>query len=144
MSSATFAAPVPARRGSSDPGSHGLSAATAQPLSGWIAHRLRFIHERGHTTVAPQGRAPWPTLPGGELPERKGARPDVSWSIPQQQVSDNAPVALQEKVFAYAAGLFGSERGALADLSPRRAGFHPRRASSGMPSGRVTSALSSR
>jgi phospholipase/carboxylesterase len=90
-----------------DPGGHGLSAATAQQLSGWIAHRLRFIHERGRTTVAPQGRAPWPTLPGGELPERKGARPDVSWSIPQQQVSDNAPVALQEKVFAYAAGLSG-------------------------------------
>ena len=90
-----------------DPGGHGLSAATAQRLADWLSHRLHFVLDRGATAVARQGRAHWPTLPGGELPAREGARPDVSWSIPQQQLTDNAPRDLQEKVYAHAAELDG-------------------------------------
>ena len=40
----------------------------------------------------------WPTLPGGALPSRPGPRPEVSWSIPQQQLSDQAPIDLQEQL----------------------------------------------
>ena len=41
----------------------------------------------------------WPTLPGGELPEREAPRPEVSWTIPQQQQTQNAPADLQERLF---------------------------------------------
>ena len=101
-------APTLARR---DPGGHGLTQATLHALGRWIVHRVAFLGTAG---AAPVGLSPdvcWPTVPGGRLPERAGERPRVSWSIPQQQQSQNAPVELQERLFARIGGLPGVSGG---------------------------------
>lgn len=87
-----------------DPGGHGLTVAAVGELAGWVAERLDFLarHDR-----LPAGPASWPTLPDGDLPVRTGDRPEVSWSIPQQQETDNAPVELQERLFAHVSALAG-------------------------------------
>ena len=41
--------------------------------------------------AGPPAQVVWPTLPAGELAARVGPRPEVSWTIPQQQESQNAP-----------------------------------------------------
>src|SRR5690606_24279708 len=79
------AAPAYARR---DPGGHGITAQTLAELGGWLSERLDFLTRR---SALPTGPDTWPTLPEGVLPARSGARPEVSWTIPQEQRSDNAP-----------------------------------------------------
>ncbi len=95
------AAPAYARR---DPGGHGITGQTVAELSGWIRERLDFLTGRA---PLPTGPAAWPTLPDGTLPVRSGDRPAVSWTIPQQQLSDNAPVALQEQLYGHISALAG-------------------------------------
>ncbi|QIK66535.1 phospholipase [Nocardioides sp. HDW12B] len=80
------------------PGGHQLTAATVHHLGDWIAHRLVHLAEAGAVPAGPQPPTSWPTLPGGELPVRTGPRPVVSWTIPQQQESQNAPAHLQERL----------------------------------------------
>jgi phospholipase/carboxylesterase len=62
-------------------------------------------------TVGAPADATWPTLPGGRLPQRAGTRPDVTWTIPQQQQSQNAPAALQEELLARVSALAGTRIG---------------------------------
>jgi phospholipase/carboxylesterase len=62
-------------------------------------------HEPAPTGVP--GEVAWPLLPGAGLPHRAGPRPEVSWSIPQQQQSQNAPAALQEQLFERVSSLAG-------------------------------------
>ena len=95
------AAPAYARR---DPGGHGITAETLAELGGWIGERLDFLTRR---SLLPAEPTRWPTLPDGTLPARSGTRPDVSWTIPQEQRSDNAPVELQEQLFAHISALAG-------------------------------------
>ena len=57
------------------------------------------------------------------LPERRGARPQISHRIPQQQVSDNAPAELQERLFARATALAGVTSGPSAISVPGARGF---------------------
>lgn len=85
-------APSYARR---DPGGHGLTNDTIAELGGWIAERLQFLAAR---SILPSGPGTWDTLPGGELPARRDSRPDVSWSIPQEQRSDNSPLHIREQL----------------------------------------------
>jgi phospholipase/carboxylesterase len=87
------AAPAYARR---DPGGHGLTEETAAALGPWIAERLDLLARRAPLDPGPTR---WAGLPGGELHQRAGARPEVSWSIPQEQRSDNSPHDLQEELF---------------------------------------------
>jgi phospholipase/carboxylesterase len=94
-------APTYARR---DPGGHGLTGDTVAELGGWVAERLDFLARR--RPLAP-GPTRWPSLPGGELPARAGHRPAVSWTIPQEQRSDNSPPEIQEQVFSHVAALPG-------------------------------------
>lgn len=94
-------APAYARR---DPGGHTLTAETAGALGGWIAERLDLVARRGPFDPAPTG---WNTLPGGELPYRGSPRPDVSWTIPQEQRSQNSPHAVQDELFKRIAGFPG-------------------------------------
>jgi len=94
-------APPYARR---DPSGHGITADTVAELGGWIAERLRFLATRGHLAAGPPT---WPTVPSGQLPARAGDRPAVSWTIPQQQESDNSPADTQERLFARVAALPG-------------------------------------
>jgi phospholipase/carboxylesterase len=62
-------------------------------------------------------------LPGGVLPERRGARPAISHRIPQQQVSDNAPAELQERLFERVMGLPGVGTAPSAISVPGARGF---------------------
>lgn len=87
-----------------DPGGHALTADTVAELGGWIAERLDFLTRR--RPLAPGG-ATWLSLPAGQLPTRTGARPRVSWTIPQEQRSDNSPPELQEQLFARVTALPG-------------------------------------
>ena len=86
-------APTQGRR---DPGGHGITAATLHRLGEWVAERLSFLAAHAAAPVGSPGDVAWPTLPDAVLPHRAGPSPDVSWDIPQQQLSQNAPVALQE------------------------------------------------
>ncbi|WP_030166069.1 MULTISPECIES: luciferase family protein [Actinomycetes] len=86
-------APTVAHR---DPGGHGMSGEVVSALGDWIVHRLDFISRRGVPAAGPRSNVTWACLAGRQLPPRRGTRPDVSWTIPQQQLSDNAPADLQE------------------------------------------------
>jgi phospholipase/carboxylesterase len=86
-------APAYARR---DPGGHRLTAETAAELGPWIGERLDLVVRRGPLDPGPTS---WASLPAGQLHHRSGSRPEVSWSIPQEQRSDNSPSDLQEELF---------------------------------------------
>ncbi|PVG81460.1 phospholipase [Nocardioides gansuensis] len=94
-----------------DPGGHQITAATAHRLSQWIATRIHHLSASGPAPVEAPADATWPTLPGGRLHERAGTRPDVTWTIPQQQQSQNAPAALQEELLARISALPGTRVG---------------------------------
>lgn len=105
------AAPAYARR---DPGGHQISGQTLGELGGWIRERFLFLARPGTKDGASTGGhrpaledGPWPALQDGHLPRRGGQRPAVSWTIPQEQLSDNAPVDLQERLFARISSLSG-------------------------------------
>ncbi|MET7994894.1 phospholipase [Amycolatopsis sp. NPDC005232] len=85
-------APTIARR---DPVGHGIAPDALASLGGWLAERADFLKWR-------RVPGPQPTRWDGleELPLRTGKRPDVSVTIPQQQLTGNAPAELQEKLFA--------------------------------------------
>jgi phospholipase/carboxylesterase len=89
-------APTVAQR---QPGGHQLTTETVRELGDWIAHRLASVGRHASTPAGPPGDVRWPTITGGELPERRGPRPEVSWTIPQQQQTQNAPLHLQERLF---------------------------------------------
>ena len=94
-----------------DPGGHGITTGTVDELGAWISERLAYVARHGVTPVGLSRDVAWPTLPGGTLPEREGPRPSVSWTIPQQQESDNAPAELQEALFSRMSALPGVESG---------------------------------
>ena len=102
-------APTIGRR---DPGGHAISAATLQALSQWIADRFTHLQLNGAAPVGVPQRTEWPTLRDGVLPQRSGPRPEVSWQIPQQQLSQNGPQSLQEELFARVSALPGVTGGA--------------------------------
>lgn len=81
------------------PGGHQLTADTVDQLADWIAHRLAFLARHDATPAGPRDDLSWSTLPGGELPARRGPRPEVTWTIPQQQQTQNPPEDLQERLF---------------------------------------------
>lgn len=101
-------APTVARR---DPGGHAITGETLQRLSGWIADRVRFLAAHEPAAIGVPAGVVWPSLPGGVLPHRTGSRPQVSWSIPQQQQSQNAPAELQQQLFDRVSGLSGVSTG---------------------------------
>lgn len=100
-------AAVEARR---DPGGHGLTPATLHHLAGWLHARLAFLTDAAVRSDVQQPST-WLDLPGGTLPSRTGARPEVSWAIPQQQLSDNAPRHLQDRLFDRLSALPGVASG---------------------------------
>jgi phospholipase/carboxylesterase len=110
-------APPYARR---DPGGHGITADTVAELGGWIAERLRFLASR---SPLPAGPTAWSHLPSGTLPARAGVRPDVSWTIPQQQESDTSPAEIQEQLFDRVAALPGVSTRQSAISVPGARGF---------------------
>jgi phospholipase/carboxylesterase len=95
-------APTVGRR---DPGGHGITASTLHRLAEWVADRLGHVHAHGPARVGLPVHVSWPTLPDAVLPHRSGPSPKVSSSIPQQQLSQNAPPALQEELYARVSAL---------------------------------------
>ncbi|TDL33432.1 luciferase family protein [Arthrobacter nitrophenolicus] len=116
-------APSYARR---DPGGHNLTAATVAELGGWIAERFNFIATR---SFLPAAHDSWSSLPGGTLPVRSGARPDVSWSIPQEQRSDNSPRHVREQLLNRITALPGVSARQSAISVPGASGFMVERGS---------------
>jgi phospholipase/carboxylesterase len=97
-------APTVAQR---QPGGHQLTAETVRELGNWIAHRLNFVIQHGATPAGASADVTWPTLDNGELPVRRGPLPEVSWTIPQQQETQNAPAELQERLYDEVRSLAG-------------------------------------
>jgi len=97
-------APTVGRR---DPGGHGITAPTLHRLAEWVAERLDHVRAHGAAVVGAPSGVGWPTLPDAVLPVRSGRAPEVSWDIPQQQLSQNAPADLQEALFARVGALPG-------------------------------------
>ncbi|NUR16300.1 MAG: phospholipase [Dermatophilaceae bacterium] len=94
-----------------DPSGHGITPASLRQLAEWVQARLSQVLERGPVPVGVPADVAWPTIAGGALAHRTGARPDVAWSIPQQQQSDNAPAELQEELYARVSALPGVSSG---------------------------------
>ncbi len=113
------AAPAYARR---DPGGHHISPRTLGELGGWIHERLSFVGRPG-AAVRTAGSVHWAQLPEGHLPVRAGQRPAVSWTIPQEQLGDNAPVDLQERLFSQIRSLAGVSSSQSAISVPGARGF---------------------
>ena len=113
-------APTVAER---QPGGHQLTTQTAHHLGDWITDRLAFVHHLGSTPAGPPPRTTWPTLPAGRLPDRAGTRPEVTWTIPQQQESQNAPADLQERLFEEVRTLAGVDVGPSRISVPGARGF---------------------
>lgn len=110
-------APTYARR---YPGGHNLTAQTVSELGGWVAERLAFMQRRA--PLMP-GAAVWRTFADGELPTRSGTRPEVSWTIPQEQRSQNSPADVQERLFSRIAALPGVSTDQSAISVPGARGF---------------------
>lgn len=113
-------APTVAQR---EDGGHQVTARTVHLLGDWIAQRLTHL---AHHRAAPAGArasVPWPSLPDGVLPRRKGPRPAVSWTIPQQQESQNAPAELQERLYGEVRRLPGVDVGPSRISVPGARGF---------------------
>jgi phospholipase/carboxylesterase len=109
--------PTIARR---DPVGHGIGREALANLGGWLAERLTFALRR---PVPEPGPETWDLLPGGVLPERRGARPLITDHIPQSQRSDNAPADLQEQLFARLSALPGVTTGQSAISVPGARGI---------------------
>jgi phospholipase/carboxylesterase len=105
------------------PGGHALTARTVHDLGQWIAHRLAFLERYDATPAGRHQHVAWPALTGGELPHRAGPRPAVSWTIPQQRESDNAPAHLQEQLFERIRALSDVEVGPSRISVPGARGF---------------------
>lgn len=89
-------APVEAHR---DAGGHGITPATLHRLARWLDARLNYLAVNAATPNAGAAGTYWAALTDGVLPQRSGPRPEVSWKIPQQQLSHNAPTDVQELLF---------------------------------------------
>jgi phospholipase/carboxylesterase len=105
----TSGAPTVGRR---DPGGHGITAPTLHRLAQWVTDRLGHVHTHGAAPVGVPADVEWPTLADAVLPHRAGPPPQVSWEIPQQQLTQNAPTAMQERLFEQITALPGIRGGA--------------------------------
>ena len=85
-----------------DPVAHTLAPEARRALAGWLQERLAFRNHRGAPAPGPTR---WAMLPDSRLPVRPGQRPAVSVGIPQEQLTDTPPVALQEQLLARLAQL---------------------------------------
>jgi phospholipase/carboxylesterase len=97
-------APVEAHR---DPGGHGITPTTLHRLASWLNARLNYLAVNAAMPDADAAGTYWAALTDGLLLQRSGPRPDVSWAIPQQQLTENAPTDVQELLFARITALHG-------------------------------------
>jgi phospholipase/carboxylesterase len=96
-------APTVARK---DAVGHSLAPEALTHLSGWLQDRVSHLAMRSTGDgVAADDSCRWVGFEA--LPPRRGPRPQVSTSIPQQQTSDNAPPEIQQELFAELSSLPG-------------------------------------
>ena len=95
-------APVDAHR---DPGGHGITPTALHRLASWVDARVNYLSDSAAHPGNDAAETVWTSLADGMLPHRPGPRPEVSWAIPQQQLSDNAPLDIQESMFTRFAAL---------------------------------------
>jgi phospholipase/carboxylesterase len=93
--------------GHRDASAHQLSRAALHHLRGWLSERFAYVARHGLHPVGSDDRVRWDGLAGGELMQRPGPAPNVAYEIPQQQLDQNAPADLQERVFSHVADLPG-------------------------------------
>lgn len=76
-------------------------------LGTWLGDRLDFLRTRGENPL-PDGDEPvWPAVPGTRLDQRAGAAPETSAGVPQHQLTQIAPAALQQALWTRLAALDG-------------------------------------
>lgn len=97
-------APTVAHR---DAGGHGLTREAVAAMASWLGERLHWSSRHDAVPAGPRPAGVWPGLGDGSLPQRTGPRPRVSWTIPQQQLEDQAPTELQERLALAVAALEG-------------------------------------
>jgi phospholipase/carboxylesterase len=97
-------APVDAHR---DPGGHGITPTALHRLASWVDARVSYVGDNANDPGTDAAEMSWTSLADRMLPPRPGPRPEVSWAIPQQQLSDNAPLAIQESLYTRLAALPG-------------------------------------
>lgn len=115
-------APVVAYR---DMGGHDLTPTTMAELAKWLTHRVEHLTTVGAAPVALTDPAQWPTL-GGTLPDRRGGRPRVTWSVPQQQISDQAMVEFTDLLVEKLGDMAGVEVGESSFAVPGARSLHAR------------------
>ena len=92
--------------GHRDESGHQLGQAAVRQLAGWLQQRLAWLDRHDPDTVG-TSKVTWSSFTDGVLPERVGPPPHVSVQTPQQQLSQNAPPELQERIFDHVAMLSG-------------------------------------
>lgn len=100
--------------GHRDASGHQLSQGALGHLHGWLVERLSYVTRRGLHPVGVGEQVTWQSVDGGGIRQRSGRPPRVSAEIPQQQLDQNAPPELQERVFEHVAALPGVSTGASA------------------------------
>ena len=95
-------APVDAHR---DPGGHGITPTALHRMASWVDARVSYLGDNATHSGTDAAEMSWASFGEGVLPPRPGSRPEVSWAIPQQQLSDNAPLIMQESLFTRLAAL---------------------------------------
>jgi phospholipase/carboxylesterase len=80
-----------------DSGGKGPTERTVLELAKWLEHRLARLAEVGSRPAGDAASATWSF---GNLPVRSGGgRPLVTWSVPQQQHSDQPDLEFQDQLF---------------------------------------------
>ena len=109
----------PPNQGLPDGGGHGVSAPMLEALGQWLADRIVYLAQLPVPIAGPRSRRHVAGASRRSAPRTPGPAPEVSWSIPQEQQSDNAPAALQEQLLAQVAALPDVRVGRVPHLGPR-------------------------
>lgn len=88
-----------------DCGAHELTEKSVAEFGKWLEHRLSRLASHPATSIGAAGPATWPVI--GSLPERIGGRPRVTWSVPQQQISDQSMIEFQDRLLERFAAIAG-------------------------------------
>ncbi|WP_218589945.1 luciferase domain-containing protein [Pseudonocardia oceani] len=82
-----------------EPGGAQLAGEVVGHLGTWLGDRLDHLRSHGENPL-PDGDEPsWPTVTGGRLPARPGPPPEAATTVPQHQLTQNAPVERQEELW---------------------------------------------
>lgn len=84
---------------------HDLTDETLGEFGEWMDYRLTHLASNPALPIGAGGATTWPII--GDLPERDGGRPRVTWSVPQQQISDQSMMEFQDRLLERFAAIDG-------------------------------------